>query len=383
MFEFRQEKQCLHCNVQVDGLFHYNCHKLNINSLIMPKIPVCSTYDGTLEVGIKGSKAHKLRLDGYEDRTDKVMIKYSSINPAHLSPMVQEIYSLFGVLNKVFGTADSFKGKALSTGHSFVRPLDCNSDPFICREQLRSIGIAGSSALALLEGHLATRDDGSVRGRWWKSVSDYHSENGTQAGDLQRDLIAMEMKHTRGGKFKVKDIDVFFTRGYGYEGLGFSVVCKMITEEIASMCSITGVKVKVEEMRRNCYVARDEMVLIQDMIIGDGNIKISLIQQPLCDDIDSVVDDFDIDVCRVVYNPFEEVLYVDQHLMDRIIKGVATVSDLTATCGGPDKFDMVRINSTVSRMYKYRQRGYTFDRLPNLHPTGIFPRRYQSDSDSD
>ena len=365
------------------GCFFCNCHKLNTISPIMPKIPVCATYDGTPEGGIKGWKVCKLRLDGYERQTDKVMIKYSSINPAHLSPMVQEIYSLFGMLNKVFGTADNFKAKALSTGHSFIRPLDCNSDPLVCREQLRSIGIAGSAALALLEGHLATTESGSLRGRWRKSAFDYHMDNGSRAGDVQRDLVAVEMKHTRGGRFKVKDVDVFFTRGYGHEALGFSVVCKMITEEIASICNISGIALKVEEMRRNWYVSRDEMVLIQDMTLGSGSIKISLIQQPFCDDIDTVVEGFDIDVCRVVYNPFEEVLYVDQYLMDRIMKGVATVEDLTAARGGPDKFDVVRINSTISRMHKYHQRGYTFDRLPSIHPTGALPRRYESDSDSD
>lgn len=369
--------------MKVDGLLCHENHNLNSNTSKMPEIPVCATYDNTLEGGIRGSKACKLRVDGCDPVTERVMIKFSSINPAHLSPMVQEIYSLLCLLNKVFGTADSFRDKTLSTGFPFETPPGCSSCLTVGREQRRSIGIAGSAALALLEGYLATDEDGSLRGRWRKRVAEYHRSNGTMMGNIERDLVIMEMIHTRGGRFKVKDIDVFFTRGYGFDNLGFIVVSNMVVKEITDICSSRGVGVKVEEMRRNWYVEKDELVLIQDMTIGDGRINLSFIQQPCTEDIDTVVSEFDIDVCRVVYNPFEEVLYADLGLVDRIKQGYATVVDLTARNGGPDSFDVAKITSTIRRMHKYHERGYIFDRLPMLRTRGAFPRNYDSDSDSD
>ncbi len=349
----------------------------------MPTIPVCSTYDKSIVGGMEGWKACKLKADGYDPVTKRVMFKFDSINPAHLSPMAQEIYSVFNMLNKVFVCEASFERKVKSSGYEFERPLRSVTDPLVGREQLRSIGVAGSAALALLEGHLATKEDGRLRGRWGAKVTDYHFLNGSISGDIEKDLVIMEMLHTRSGEFRVKDVDVFLTRGYSYEPLGFTVASDTIVREITSLCGSRGITVKAEEVRKNWYVERDELVLIRDVSVGDGKIKISLIQQPCSEDIDDVVDNFDINVCKVVYNPFDEVLYAELATVDNIWKGTTSVIDLESSNGGPDRFDVARITSTIRRMYKYHQRGYIIDRLPNIFARGSPVAAYESDSDSD
>lgn len=88
--------------------------------------------------------------------------------------------------------------------------------------------------------------------------------------------------------------------------------------------------------------------------------KISFVQSPDCDNLKEVVAHFDINVCRVVFNPCTKKFWCSRRVALDISKRAATVDGVVFSKHGPTDDDIVQVTRVLNRMAKYGKRGFRF-----------------------
>lgn len=170
------------------------------------------------------------------------------------------------------------------------------------------------------------------------------------------------------------DIDVFLSGLGGFDEEHFS----LYTRSFINRGIEAGYRVLREEIFTNNYVFEDIEVLICTVSFeGFEDSPISFVQCPRTDNIWQVVEKFDIDVCQVIYNPFEDTLDIwNDTVGDHIRRGICHCYPLMIgnVNGVLKNFSIVKVNSTLKRLRKYNKRGLLCNEVPVLiAETNILP----------
>ena len=110
----------------------------------------------------------------------------------------------------------------------------------------------------------------------------------------------------------------------------------------------------------SAYCFRGLVCHISNLKIPGISLKLSFISSPGCNNVKEVVDQFDIDVCKVIYNVHHEEYEVEESVKKHIKMCKAMVTDLTFGGSVPDRFDIYKCSKTLGRMEKYTKRGFVF-----------------------
>ena len=320
----------------------------------MMKVPVHKLYTSEVYKGtdpqLSQAEVYRMKIDEFDPSRNMAVFDIRQIRLDTLYPTCQEIYSDFQILH------DTLKS------HPRTFELPSWEDPVI---------VAGSAPLALLEAHLMTCRQGAIHGRWRTRLDSYR---GDREGDRFADVADMETILTGNGLFGVKDIDVFIGGAFGQYDDEFRTFVNGFIESLTVKCRERGLRVKAEDYRRNHYIEANDSVLLRDVAIGNRKIKFSLIQYNGYGGIQGVVQRFDIDVCKVMFNPFTLQICADLNVVNAIVNGKAAVCDFFLPRGGPNRYDVNQMCSTLQRMHKYAKRGFSFNRYPKLKMVGFSGR---------
>lgn len=193
-----------------------------------------------------------------------------------------------------------------------------------------TIGIAGSSPLLLLESIIKIDPKTNEAGYRWE-----HKYPWTPS-----------------------DLDVFITRG---QGDSYRLVTRRFQENLGFAASRAGLRLTGCKTRRARYARWNEIVWITDFFFENINTKISLIDATGSDEhMDSVVRSFDIDICKVIYNPCTGLLHVKASTLQDVFNGRTDVElePIDTYTTGPTTYEAHKISSTLMRMVKYQHRDY-------------------------
>ena len=202
------------------------------------------------------------------------------------------------------------------------------------------IGVAGSSALAVLEGIMRKSKSGDGRGRWG-----------------------------RGSTWKpwnIGDVDVFVAGLNGESVERFNEFVAVFTRVLIRSGRQNGFSVVGSAWHNNLYAVENHIVKIVDITFRGVDLKLSLVQAPCASNMKDVVDRFDIDVAKVIYNPMTGLVHAPLPTVWAVETGNAKVKNFELKAGFPTVFQVAAINSTLKRMIKYGKRGYTFADYPQL-----------------
>ena len=149
------------------------------------------------------------------------------------------------------------------------------------------------------------------------------------------------------------DIDVFVC---GFYAAFFDILIHYVEKKLTNGSYVISSKRKY----RHCYANALGPISICDIKLEVLNIKLSLIQCPFDRNIYSVIQSFDINVCRVVYSIEKDEIWVPNEVYRSIEASEATVDDFRFGTTGPSRFASTKVARTILRMQKYTNRGYTF-----------------------
>ena len=211
-------------------------------------------------------------------------------------------------------------------------------------------GFAGSAPLTILEEVLAKDDTplsatvATLSGRWlavYRETRDL-ADTFWQANDADYFIC-------------IDDDDEFMKRvGVIIAGLRIAVATH-------------GRTVHVSEPRRNPYADGDRTILIIDVHVSDIDPVISFVQAPSKRRMENVIDDFDFDIVRVIFDPRTQLILTYEPVTESILRGKANLTrSFLVTPGAPTMWEATRISSTLKRMVKYGERGYTFSSYPEI-----------------
>ncbi len=221
-------------------------------------------------------------------------------------------------------------------------------------------GVSGSAPLFVLENCLKRTRSGTPRGRWKKGRS---ARSGPKDGLLER-------REAREEVAAVTDLDIFIGGWVAQRKSTFRRRVKKLIKDMKVVVEKKGMSLKVEREKCHKYALKDKDLLIQDVSIdGMGGMKISFVQSPEEATLADIVAGFDIDVCKVMYNPWRNKLYARMDVLLAVETGHASVCDYFFGHDSPYKFDLQQVKSTLQRMHKYGKRGYAFNRYPAMVPS--------------
>jgi len=151
------------------------------------------------------------------------------------------------------------------------------------------------------------------------------------------------------------DIDIFVCGTEGRSKLNFKIFLCAVEANLESL----GVNILSSSYRESLYVHRDVPVSIVDYHLEGIPIKLSFVQAPLHLTIHDVVNDFDIDICRVVYHVHRQSFTVKNSDAESIAgREFQVLPVLFRKRGEPCKWEIQRMKSSMVRMKKYSERGF-------------------------
>ena len=204
-------------------------------------------------------------------------------------------------------------------------------------------GCAGSASMAMVQLLMSRSRSGGLRGRW---------------------------KKNRNGKVlegaEIGDYDWFIGGKDGGSWSSFRERVRVLIAQIRCVVEEENRVVTVLEEKRHPYANSGGELLIQDIRISGISLKVSFVQALHCKDMTEVVDGFDMNVVKVIYNPGSRKLYCSLDTVVAIESGLARVRDFEVSPGSPTTLEVARVSSTMKRMKKYGGRGYIFERYPKF-----------------
>ena len=99
---------------------------------------------------------------------------------------------------------------------------------------------------------------------------------------------------------------------------------------------------------------------------------LSFVQSRKRDTVNDVVDGFDINIVKVMYNAFTNKIKIEESIVPKILGGKAFVYPFTTAENIPTDQEQKRQVSTYRRMRKYSMRGFQFENLPSIVSSGAF-----------
>ena len=134
-----------------------------------------------------------------------------------------------------------------------------------------------------------------------------------------------------------------------------------------------GTSLLVFEYKVNNYAHREYPIWTKNIQFEGIETQISFVSAPYANSMAEILDDFDISICKVMYDcKGTGVLITTSNVLKQIKKGEATVRNFCVHSSYPDLFECKSIASTLARMNKYGERGYTFLNYPRIE--GVHPR---------
>jgi hypothetical protein len=151
------------------------------------------------------------------------------------------------------------------------------------------------------------------------------------------------------------DYDFFVSGRFGRNETVFkNFMVRCITRLTDRGYAVTSRQTKV------AYARNGGKILIFDLTVAGLVGKLSFIQSPECDNVEEVAKQFDIDVCRVIYNIHECKLYCTKSVHEHIKRKVAVVSWVRFRDSGLSKDDIIQVQRVMARIVKYKERGFKF-----------------------
>ena len=268
---------------------------------------------------ISEAEAYRLKVNAYDRMYNMATFKMSKVCERHQS---EEVVNVLCMLKLVRQALKSEGG---------------GGD----RGWLAEEGISGSSVTAVLEGHFSRNRGGMLRGRWKAGIDD-------------------------GEGVPVSDVDVFIGGVAGSTRAGFRIRVREVVSKLEAIAGRRGLAVTVEEERIHPYAEMGRKIIIQDVKVEGYSFKLSFVQAPTSGTLFEVTEKFDIDVCKVMYNPWKNEMYAMLDVVVVIERGKASVCDYVLRQKKPSKYDVRQVSSTLKRMRKYGERGYKFRKYPRL-----------------
>jgi hypothetical protein len=112
------------------------------------------------------------------------------------------------------------------------------------------------------------------------------------------------------------------------------------------------------------YARNGAKIVVSDISLGEVTGKISFVQSPGCKTVQEVAEQFDVDVCKVIYNIDEETVTCDKEVHMHIHHGVALVSDFAlsgdSNLSAVTEESIKQLNRVFARILKYQDRGFSF-----------------------
>lgn len=199
------------------------------------------------------------------------------------------------------------------------------------------IGVSGSFPLKLLEHILKFTYDGSLRYRWKKFPEEWI----------------------------FSDFDLFIGGEIGNDEEMFLEFSEQLEHSLRDEADFYDVPVVFCRTRERVYSKR-EPAQVTDISFAYLYPQFQLVQSAEMETILDIVNDFDIDVVKVILNPLTGLIHAHMDTVLAILEGTATAGDFILSHSAPSKKDISLVSSTLARMEKYNTRGYSFSRYPAL-----------------
>jgi len=159
------------------------------------------------------------------------------------------------------------------------------------------------------------------------------------------------------------DVDIFVCAEYGETSEEFT----NFVDAVVANAERRGYAITDQRTHSNIYVYKDTPILITDIYVNGIEVHISFVQCPKDREVLTVVDRFDLDIVRVVYDlRRRQTLPRSPAIASAIRSRVLSVIDFTFQYGAPTNFEKRKVLSTLSRMRKFHQRGFEIGNLPRL-----------------
>jgi len=150
------------------------------------------------------------------------------------------------------------------------------------------------------------------------------------------------------------DRDILVCGSFGATRSAFyALMSTIVTNMIES-----GHRIRRKSLHWNVYVSPDKPVLILDIWLKGMTKAFSFIQCPECTTVQEAVEQFDIDVCKVIYHIHQDRFSMKESVRHHIEQSKAEVCSFVFGTGGPTNFDSIRVSMTMRRMQKYSRRGF-------------------------
>ena len=162
--------------------------------------------------------------------------------------------------------------------------------------------------------------------------------------------------------YRPNDIDVFVYGPLGEHEYHFSAFVSELTKNIEA----AGYTITERSQRYNWYVLENEPVLIVDVRVKGISAKLSFVQCPIANTSQEVVDSFDMDIVRVIYDVKDGTITVRDDVRPNILQRRATAKDFVRSHDFPTSGDFTAYGITLSRITKYSKRGFSFSNFPSL-----------------
>lgn len=167
------------------------------------------------------------------------------------------------------------------------------------------------------------------------------------------------------------DYDVFVAGHHGKSKESFMKFVHMMLERIARLGH--GVAPCAGGAAYQIYVRGGEKIWIMNFYISGITKIVSFVQSPRCDNLAEVVEGFDIDVCKVIYNLYTQKTSCSADVEEQIRRGTSKAMGLLFEDGVPSPTDGRIVARTVHRIRKYIFRGFAFPGCVGVYFNGGKP----------
>jgi len=127
-----------------------------------------------------------------------------------------------------------------------------------------------------------------------------------------------------------------------------------------------GYKTSYETTFVHRYIHPDYSIWIWEFKLEAIDIKFSLVQAPQEISVEEVVDRFDIDIVKVIYDPGRDRFIVEPSVVRAIDNRTFRAKDFVFDREVPSKFELIKTVRTYKRIQKYMGRGYRLVRMPQI-----------------
>lgn len=162
--------------------------------------------------------------------------------------------------------------------------------------------------------------------------------------------------------FQPNDIDIFI---FGRDGRTKNRYVAAVDDMVDTLVS-NGYELMSRVQRKNLYILPNIPVYITDIHVAYMNATLSFVQCPVDRTAQDVIDRFDINVVKVIYDIATWTLTVNRDVQRSIELGQATVRDFIWEETAPSYRELYTFTSTLHRMEKFTRRGFHFIRTPTL-----------------